>query len=69
MLLGSVVTIPNALLDQFKEGGRIVDIFVEGALGVVRVGRKIDGVVNWRMSFNAGAPLLPGFVKDAAFTF
>ncbi|MEJ6507798.1 MAG: protein-L-isoaspartate O-methyltransferase, partial [Octadecabacter sp.] len=39
------------------------------ALGVVRVGRKIDGTVNWRMSFNAGAPVLPGFAKAEAFTF
>jgi len=56
-------------LAQIKDGGRIVAIFSEGALGVVRVGYKIDGLVNWRMSFNAGAPVLPGFAKAAAFTF
>ncbi|MCF2869917.1 protein-L-isoaspartate O-methyltransferase [Octadecabacter sp. G9-8] len=69
ILQGAVETIPDALLAQIKEGGRIAAIFAEGALGVVRVGRKIDGIVNWRMSFNAGAPVLPGFAKDAAFTF
>lgn len=66
---GAVEQVPDALLDQIKEGGRIAAIFAEGALGVVRVGRKIDGTVNWRMSFNAGAPVLPGFAKEAAFTF
>jgi protein-L-isoaspartate(D-aspartate) O-methyltransferase len=69
ILQGAVETVPDALLDQIKEGGRIAAIFAEGALGVVRVGRKIDGTVNWRMSFNAGAPVLPGFAKVEAFTF
>jgi len=69
ILQGAVETIPDTLLDQIKEGGRIAAIFAEGALGEVRIGRKIDGTLNWRMSFNAGAPVLPGFVKDAAFTF
>lgn len=69
LLQGAVEQIPDTLLEQVKEGGRIVAVFAEGALGVVRVGRKIDGIVNWRMAFNAGAPVLPGFEKDVAFTF
>ncbi len=68
ILQGAVETLPDPLLAQIKDGGRIVAIFAEGALGVVRVGRKIDGVMNWRMSFNASAPVLDGFTKDAAFT-
>ncbi len=69
MLQGAVEQIPANLLDQVKDGGRIVALFAEGALGVVRVGRKIDGTLNWRMAFNASAPVLAGFAKDAAFTF
>ena len=69
MLQGAVEHIPANLLAQIKEGGRIVAIFAEGALGVVRIGRKIDGTMNWRMSFNAGAPVLAGFAKEAEFTF
>lgn len=69
LLQGAVEQVPATLLDQIKEGGRIVAIFAEGALGVVRVGRKIDGTVNWRMSFNASAPVLAGFAKEAAFSF
>lgn len=69
MLQGAVEDMPNALIDQLKDGGRIVAIFAEGALGVVRIGRKIDGAMNWRMSFNATAPVLTGFNKIAAFTF
>lgn len=65
---GAVEEVPAAVLDQLREGGRIGCIFAEGALGVVRIGHKIDGVVNWRFAFNAGAPVLPGFTKAKAFS-
>lgn len=64
---GAVQEVPDALLEQLKDGGRIAAIFAEGALGVVRIGHKIDGVVNWRYAFNAGAPVLAGFEKDNNF--
>ena len=68
MVQGAVHTVPDALLDQLREGGRIACIFAEDALGVVRIGLKIDGTVNWRFAFNAGAPVLTGFEKQAAFS-
>ncbi|WP_375687259.1 protein-L-isoaspartate O-methyltransferase [Pseudooceanicola sp. LIPI14-2-Ac024] len=64
---GGVAQLPDALLDQLKDGGRIACLFMEGALGVVRVGYKIDGHVSWRFAFNASAPVLPGFEKQQAF--
>lgn len=67
MLQGAVEQVPDALLGQVKDGGRIVALFAEGALGIVRVGYKLDGRINWRMSFNASAPVLPGFEKHHAF--
>ncbi|MCT8330371.1 protein-L-isoaspartate O-methyltransferase family protein [Albidovulum sediminis] len=65
---GAAETVPQALLDQLKEGGRIGAIFMEGALGVCRIGHKIDGRVNWRFAFNAAAPVLPGFEAAHGFT-
>ncbi|SLN58670.1 Protein-L-isoaspartate O-methyltransferase [Roseovarius gaetbuli] len=65
---GAVEHLPEALTDQLKEGGRIACLFMEGALGVVRIGYKIDGKINWRFAFNAGAPVMPGFERHAAFT-
>lgn len=65
---GAVEHLPEALTDQLKEGGRIACLFMEGALGVVRIGYKIDGTINWRFAFNAGAPVMPGFERHAAFT-
>ncbi len=67
LLEGAVEHMPDSLVDQLKEGGRLVAIFAEGALGVVRVGYRIDGRVNWRYAFNAGAPVLPGFEARRAF--
>ncbi|MDP1667935.1 protein-L-isoaspartate O-methyltransferase family protein [Phaeovulum sp.] len=64
---GAVEVLPAALTAQLCEGGRIVCLFSAGALGVVRIGRKIDGVVAWRHAFNATAPVLPGFVAERDF--
>ena len=64
---GGVETVPAAIEAQLKEGGRIVALFMEGALGTVRLGHKIDGVVSWRYAFNAAAPLLPGFAAAKGF--
>lgn len=68
LVQGAVEHLPEAITDQLKEGGRMACLFIEGALGVVRMGYKIDGRLNWRYAFNAGAPVLPGFERHAAFT-
>ncbi len=61
LLDGGVESLPAAIEAQLKEGGRLGAIFMEGALGVARVGQKLGGKVTWRFSFNATAPVLPGF--------
>ena len=68
LIEGAVQHVPEAITAQLKDGGRIVAIFQEGALGVVRVGYRIDGQVTWRFVFNAGAPVLSGFEASPAFT-
>lgn len=65
---GAVAELPVGITDQVKEGGRIVCLFMEGALGVVRVGYKLDGAISWRFAFNASAPVLAGFERQAAFS-
>jgi protein-L-isoaspartate(D-aspartate) O-methyltransferase len=67
ILQGAVEVLPDSLLAQLKDGGRIVSIFAEGDLGVVRIGYKMEQRINWRMAFNAGAPVLTGFAKKAEF--
>lgn len=64
---GAVQSVPEAISDQLSEGGRIVAIFADGALGAVRVGYRIDGEMTWRFAFNASAPLLDGFEAAKEF--
>lgn len=67
MIEGGVEELPQALLDQLKDGGRIACLFMDGALGAVRVGYKAAGGVSWRFEFNAAAPVLPGFERQRVF--
>ncbi len=67
LIEGGVEVIPDAVLAQLAEDGRIGAVFAEGELGIARIGRKEGGAVQWRYAFNAGAPVLPGFGRAAAF--
>ena len=67
MVQGGVETMPEALLNQLKDGGRIIAIFMSGALGEVKIGYKSADQISWRLAFNAGAPVLPGFEAAKEF--
>lgn len=67
LIEGGVAELPQGIADQLKEGGRIGCLFMQGALGEVRVGHKRDGRISWRLAFNATAPVLEGFDKAPAF--
>ncbi len=67
LIEGAVEEVPEAIIGQLKEGGRMACLFMEGTLGVVRIGYKLDGGMSWRFSFNASAPVIPGFEKARAF--
>ncbi|TRW97452.1 protein-L-isoaspartate O-methyltransferase [Paracoccus sp. M683] len=64
---GAVEEVPEMVTEQLKEGGRIAALFLEGNLGVVRSGLKVNGRINWRYAFNAHAPLLSGFAITRGF--
>ncbi|SCZ53340.1 protein-L-isoaspartate(D-aspartate) O-methyltransferase [Epibacterium ulvae] len=68
LVQGGVETLPSALVDQLKEGGRIAVLFMTGALGEVKIGYKANGALSWRFSFNATAPVLPGFAAEKEFS-
>ncbi|NNK17091.1 MAG: protein-L-isoaspartate O-methyltransferase [Sulfitobacter sp.] len=67
LIEGGVMEVPDAIVSQLKDGGRIAALFMDGALGEVRVGYKRGDQVSWRMAFNASAPVLEGFKREAAF--
>lgn len=66
---GGVQVMPDAILDLLADGGRIVALFQDGVLGTARLGRKEGGRVHWRDLFNTTAPILPGYVRKAGFSF
>lgn len=67
ILQGGVEKIPSSILNQLKNGGRVGAIFVEEGLGTAKIGLKVNDKINWRYSFNAAAPVLPGFFKQKDF--
>lgn len=66
---GSVETIPDSLVNQLAEHGRIGAFFHENGVCVARVGIKRDGTVYWTDRFEASAPILREFQKQDAFEF
>lgn len=69
VIFAGVENMPQAILDQLKEGGRIMALFMQGPLGEVRMGVKTHGIVSWHMEFNATAPVLSGFARAPSFVF
>ncbi|MFD2739142.1 protein-L-isoaspartate O-methyltransferase [Sulfitobacter aestuarii] len=67
LIQGAVAELPQSISNQLKEGGRIACLFMEGALGEVRIGYKQDEHITWRMAFNAAAPVLAGFERRPVF--
>lgn len=66
---GSVEFVPDALLDQLKDGGRLVAVIRSGPLGRATLYRRIDGDVSRRPLFDAAVPMLPGFAVPRGFVF
>ena len=65
---GGVELVTDKISSQLKDGGRMVAIFMEGALGRVKIGYKLNNEINWRFGFNAAAPVLDCFRKELTFT-
>lgn len=66
---GSVDEVPQSLLQQLNEGGRLVAVEGRGNAAVARLFVKTDGVVSGRLAFNAAIKPLPGFERVEAFRF
>ena len=69
MLEGAAEIVPDSLLSQLKDGGRLVAVVGSGPMGKATLYRRAGGGTTGQPVFDAAAPLLPGFVKPAAFVF
>ena len=74
LLNGTVPEVPDALLAQLKEGGRLCAIVAAGREGRPRQGKaylfvKIEGEASGLPHFDANAKPLPGFAPSPSFIF
>jgi len=71
LIEGAVQEIPQAILDQLAEGGRLTTVMAApaGVLGVAQLVVKEGGATSGRPLFDAGTPALPGFARPARFAF
>jgi protein-L-isoaspartate(D-aspartate) O-methyltransferase len=71
LIEGAVGEIPQPLLDQMADGGRLATVIAKGpaVLGVAHIIVKEGGVTSGRPLFDAGTPSLPGFAPQPRFTF
>jgi protein-L-isoaspartate(D-aspartate) O-methyltransferase len=67
ILGGAVAEVPQSLLDQLKDGGRLVAIVADGPLGRAVVWERSGMSYDTRDAFDAVAPRLPGFEKAKTF--
>ena len=68
-LNGAVESVPEALLEQLKDGGRLVGIVGRGPYSKAMLFRSTGQGASGRPIFDASAPLLPGLGKQPAFVF
>ena len=67
LLEGAVPQVPQELLGQLKDGGRLVAVIADGAFGSAQVWRRTGKLFDPRPVFDAGAQPLPGFSRRAEF--
>jgi len=66
---GAVESIPDAIVDQLADGGRLGTALIDRGVSRLIVGRKVGGAFGYLSIGDAGTPALPGFSRPKAFTF
>lgn len=67
---GAVTAVPDAILEQLAEGGRLVAVIVgDHGIGKGTLFVRSAGVTSHRVVFDAATPLLPGFAAKPGFVF
>lgn len=69
LLEGAAEVVPEALLAQLNDGGRLVAVVGTGRAAKCMVHARIGEEFSVRPAFDAAIPLLPGFEKPRGFVF
>ena len=68
-LNGAAEQIPDGLVDQLADGGRLVAVQVRNGVGKTTVFERQGELVGARELFDAAIPVLPGFASRPGFVF
>ena len=66
---GAVDFIPQPIIDQLADGGRLGTAIVDRGITRLVIGRKAGGAFGYFSIGDAGVPALPGFSRTKEFTF
>ena len=66
---GATEIAPHALARQLKAGGRLVAVVGRSPPGQAMLYRRVGGDISGWPTFDAAAPVLPGFAAPPAFVF
>lgn len=66
---GAIEYIPDGLIGQLADGGRLGTSLIDRGVTRLVVGRKIGGAFGYLSIGDAGVPALPGFSRPKPFTF
>ena len=66
---GAVEHLPDAIIEQLSDGGRLGTALVDRGVTRLIVGQKVAGAFGYLSIADAGVAPLPGFSRPRAFTF
>jgi protein-L-isoaspartate(D-aspartate) O-methyltransferase len=66
---GAIEIIPEPIIAQLADGGRLGTAIADHGITRLIVGRKVGGAFGYLSIGDAGVPALPGFSRPKAFTF
>jgi protein-L-isoaspartate(D-aspartate) O-methyltransferase len=69
LIEGAIEVVPEALVFQLKEGGRLAAVIGSGRMGRATLYTRVGGNLSARPVFDAGVPALPGFAAPREFVF
>lgn len=66
---GAVEVIPDPIIAQLADGGRLGTALIDRGITRLAVGRKAGGAFGYLTFGDAGVPALPGFTRPKEFSF
>jgi protein-L-isoaspartate(D-aspartate) O-methyltransferase len=66
---GAIETLPQTLVDQCADGGRLVAAMRSGGVSRLSIGIKSNGAIGLKPFFDCQSVTLPGFSKAREFVF